>query len=44
MTPSDLSYKRRIVREKSMFEGKKPVGFIDLDFDVVREIKYIQIT
>ena len=28
-----------IINHKSIFEGKKAIGFDDLDFEIVREIK-----
>jgi hypothetical protein len=28
-----------IIKNKSILSGKKPIGFDDLDFEIVREIK-----
>ena len=39
-TLGEATPESRIVKHKSIFAGKNPIGFQDLDFEVVREIKY----
>ena len=38
VTSTDNSPKK-LIRAKSILEGKNAIGFQDLDFDVVREIR-----
>ena len=36
---SELSSSKRLINHVSILQGKRPVGFDDLDFEIVREIK-----